>query len=83
MDNRDHWRVFCPRLHVEGDLDRVAHRFDRLEDLLRDLRVEGYVNVPHVLPPEVVEPLRDCILLLHGAGIPLPFAFVYDEFWLV
>lgn len=50
MDNRDHWRVFCPRLHVEGDLDRVAHRFDRLEDLLRDLRVEGYVNVPHALP---------------------------------
>jgi len=83
VDNRDRWRGFCPRLHVEGDLDRVVHRFDRLEELLGDLRVEGYVNVPNVLPPAVVEPLRDCIHLLHRSGIPLPFAFLYDEFWLV
>jgi len=83
VDNRDHWRVFCPRLHVEGDLHRAVHRFEQIEDLLHDLRVEGYVNVPDVLSAVLIEPLRDCIDLLHRAGIPLPFAFVYDEFWLV
>ena len=83
MDHREYWRGLCPRLHVEGNLDRAEHRFERLDELLGDLRVEGYVHVPDVLPPEVVGPLGDCIQLLHTAGIPLPFAFVYDEFWLV
>lgn len=83
MDDREQWQARCPRLHVEGDLDWSAQQFERIEELLGDLRVEGYVHVPDVLPPTVVEPLRDCIHLLHGSGIPLPFAFVYDEFWLV
>lgn len=83
VDSLDQWRGFFPRLHVEGDFYRSGHRFDRIEELLGDLRVEGYVNVPDVLPAAVVEPLRDCIQLLHRSGIPLPFAFVYDEFWAV
>lgn len=83
MDHREHWRGLCPRLHVEGDLDRAGHRFGRIDELLGDLRVEGYVHVPDVLPPEVVAPLRDCIKSLHGSEIPLPFAFVYDELWLI
>lgn len=83
MDDREQWQARCPRSHVEGELDWSAQQFERIEELLGDLRVEGYVHVPDVLPPTVVKPLRDCIHLLHGSGIPLPFAFVYDEFWLV
>jgi hypothetical protein len=83
VDDLEQWRGFCPQLHVEGGLPTAAYEFDGIEELLSDLRIEGYVHVPDVLPTSVVEPLRDCVQLLHRSGIPLPFAFVYDEFWLV
>ena len=83
VDSIDHWRHLCTALHIEDGAARFEHQFDHIEELLSDLRVEGYVHVPDVLPKTVVEPLRDCIELLHRSGIPLPFAFVYDEFWLV
>jgi hypothetical protein len=83
VDNIAHWRRLCTALHIEAAHERTGHRFDQIEELLHDLRIEGYVQVPDVLPRAVVDPLRDCIELLHRSGIPLPFAFVYDEFWLV
>lgn len=82
VDSVEQWRGMCPALHVEGVPNADVHQFDGIEELLGDLRVEGYVQVPDVLSTAVVEPLRDCIELLHRSGIPLPFAFVYDEFWL-
>ena len=33
------------------------------------------------MPPTFVDPLRECVKCLHERRIPLPFAFVYDEFW--
>lgn len=81
VDSIEQWRGLCPALRVEGAADRPAYQFGRLGDLLGDLRVEGYVQVPDVLGSATVEPLRDCVQLLHRSGIPLPFAFVYDEFW--
>ena len=83
VDSLDQWRGFCPRLRIEGGISRPGHRFDRIGELLGDLRVEGYVHVPDVLAPAEVEPLRGCVELLHRSGIPLAFAFVYDEFWSV
>lgn len=83
VDSIEQWQGLCPSLHIEGGLNRPTYRFDRLGELLDDLRTEGYVQVPDVLASATVEPLRDCIQLLHRSGIPLPFAFAYDEFWLV
>ena len=48
---------------------------------MNDLRVEGYVNVPGVVPKTTYVPLRECVARLHERRIPLPFAFVYDEMW--
>lgn len=83
VDSIEHWRQMCPALTVEGGPEPAEHRFEKIGELLDDLRVEGYVHVPDVLPAAVFEPLRDCVTVLHRSGIPLPFAFVYDEFWLV
>lgn len=83
VDSLQQWRGMCPRLNIEGDYAPNIYQFEGIEELLSDLRVEGYVQVPDVLPHAVVEPLRECVELLHRSGIPLPFAFVYDEFWLV
>ena len=82
VERLEHWRALCPALHVEGELGRPAFEIGNVNDLVGDLRLEGYVNVPGVLGKSVFEPLRDCIATLHRAGIPLAFAFVYDEFWL-
>ena len=73
VDSIEQWRGLCPALHVEGAIEQPAYRFDRLVDLLGDLRIEGYVQVPDVLGSATVEPLRDCVQLLHRSGIPLPF----------
>jgi len=48
---------------------------------MKDLRVEGYVNVPGVVPKTAYVPLRECVSRLHERRIPLAFAFVYDEMW--
>ena len=82
VDNIDQWRGLCPELHVEGNLDRTSYHIGDMPELLSDLRVEGYVQVPDVLPRSLFGPLADCVSLLHRSGIPTPFAFIYDEFWM-
>ena len=82
VERLEHWRALCPALHVEGEFGRPAFEIGDVNELVGELRLEGYVNVPGVLGKSVFEPLRDCIATLHRAGIPLAFAFVYDEFWL-
>jgi SAM-dependent methyltransferase len=77
----EHWRALCPTLHVEGGMPRPAFAIGDVDELVGQLRLEGYVNVPGVVEESVFEPLRDCIATLHRAGIPPAFAFVYDEFW--
>lgn len=81
-DNIEHWRALCPGLHVESDVQRKKYAICDLNELLSDLRIEGYVNVPGVLPESVYEPLRDCLATLQQVQIPLAFSFVYDEMWL-
>lgn len=82
IDSLDGWRSLCPALGIEAG--RVGTRFVAGDpgDLIDQLRVEGYVHVPGMLPETTVAPLRECIALLDRSGIPPPFAFVYDEFWL-
>jgi hypothetical protein len=48
---------------------------------MNDLRIEGYVNLPGVVPKAAYVPLRECVARLHERRIPLAFAFVYDEMW--
>lgn len=82
VDDVAQWRSLCPDLNVESSRGRQSFAVGALDEHLYNLRVEGYVHIPDVLPASFVAPLRDSIALLHRIGIPLPFAFVYDEFWL-
>jgi hypothetical protein len=50
--------------------------------LLANLKREGYVQVPGALPETTVAPIRYAVSTLFQRGIPLAFAFVYDELWL-
>ena len=80
-ENIDFWRGLEPNLRIEGG--RATPKFDvgSVETLMKDLRVEGYVNAPGVVPKTTYMPLRECVARLHERRIPLPFAFVYDEMW--
>jgi hypothetical protein len=82
-ESTDYWRSLEPKLSIEGE--RAAPKFDvgDVDQAMKDLRVEGYVNLPGVVPKNVYVPLRECIARLHERRIPLPFAFVYDEMWQV
>lgn len=75
------WRELEPALHVEGKAPAPSFELGDVGELMNNLRFEGYVNVPDVIPPAAVDDLRRCVAHLHEQAIPLPFAFVYDEFW--
>jgi hypothetical protein len=75
------WRALRPALSVESGSPAPAFDLGDVQALMRTLRFEGYVNAPGVVPPDVYAPLRECVECMHERRIPLPFAFVYDEFW--
>ena len=76
-----YWRALRPELSIETAEPRDKFDVPNAVDLMAQLRFEGYVSVPAVVPPEVVSALHACVKCLHERGIPLPFAFVYDQFW--
>lgn len=82
FDDIEQWRSLCPDLHVEEGPPQPEFRLDDIQELVREIRIEGYINVPNVLPESLFRPLRECVEHLHNSGILLPFSFVYDEFWL-
>jgi len=77
------WRALCPDLRIEAPHSQGGFRLGNVAALMKQLRFEGYVNVSGVVPEKLVARLRGCIAKLHERGIPLAFAFVYDESWQV
>ena len=80
------WRDFAHALHVvdaaflktQGVFDVDAASIENGRALL--IR-EGYFQIP---PPNWGLPIADMAALvvrLDGAGLPVPFSFMYDEFW--
>jgi len=81
VDDVEFWRQLYPEFNIDADLapDRFPVRDP--DALLERIRVEGYVRVPGVVPDETVAATRRCIERLYEAGIPVAFAFLYDELW--
>lgn len=82
-ENIEFWRGLCPELTIEQTSEPPHADLGDEKELFARLRYEGYINVPAVLAPSIVAPLRDCIARMHEQQIPLAFAFVYDQFWRV
>jgi len=86
--NRDFWQKNDIHLHVD-DKDYIkAQEFLITDDPLYKninnlINVEGYFQLD---PPDWNLPLESMSNLVSGLvqkGLPAPFAFVYDEFWLM
>ena len=82
-ENIAFWRELEPSLSIEGTNSPDAFALGDIPTLMEQLRFEGYVNLPGVLPEKLVAAMRNCVANLHARSIPLAFAFVYDEAWQV
>lgn len=81
-ERRDFWRALAPGMSIEGGCGPAPAALGEIDPMLANLKREGYVQVPDVLAESTIAPIRDTVSTLFGLGIPLPFAFVYDELWL-
>ncbi|MCC6647102.1 MAG: phytanoyl-CoA dioxygenase family protein [Polyangiaceae bacterium] len=82
-ERRGFWEELAPGLGIDEARHAAPALVPDPDALCRVLRREGYINAPDVVPREVTEPLTLAVKALHRAGIPLPFAFVYADFWRV
>lgn len=69
-------------MSIEGGRASTSAAVGDTGPLIADLRREGYIQVPDVVPTSLIAPIRDTVSTFFRMGIPLPFAFVYDELWL-
>src|ERR1043165_2768965 len=81
LDDPQFWLGLQPELHIEHDHDVPEFAVPDPDWMLGHMRAEGYVRVPDVVPERSVTAMRACVEALYERGIPLPFAFVYDELW--
>jgi hypothetical protein len=84
--DRQFWRDFASDMHVE-DVDFMRSQYvfnieDHAANVLRALMLkEGYFQLQ---PQQWNLPLAGMaarVVDLDAAGLPVPFAFIYDEFW--
>lgn len=81
VERREFWHELCPHMSIEGSATSAPAAVGDTGLLLSDLKREGYIQVPGAFTEECTAPIRDAVSTLSQRGIPLPFAFVYDELW--
>ncbi len=79
---REFWRELCPTMSIEDGKPTASAALGDTDPMIVNLKREGYVQEPGVLPESLTAPIRDTVTTFYRLGIPLPFAFVYDELWL-
>src|SRR4051812_35164804 len=79
---REFWRDLCPGMSIEGGSAAEPAAVGDTDLLFANLKREGYLQVPGAFPERSLAPIRAAVSTLFQRGIPLPFAFVYDELWL-
>lgn len=82
VERREFWHQLCPHMSIDGGGRAVPASVGDTGLLMSDLKREGYIQVPDAFAEHATAPIRDAVTTLTQRGIPLPFAFVYDELWL-
>jgi len=83
-----HWQRFAPELHVTDAAYLNAQTVidvgpDAVEALRGLIRAEGYFQLPPQSWDLPLQRMVDTVKKLDADGMPLPFSFVYDEFWVL
>jgi hypothetical protein len=89
ISNVSFWNTLAPDLHVYDAAFSNSVNFVNIDsdvaNYLRNLiTIEGYIQLdPLDFSPVSLEKMVEVVDKLHTLGLPLPFAYMYDEFWLV
>ncbi|MEQ8250005.1 MAG: phytanoyl-CoA dioxygenase family protein [Oceanibaculum nanhaiense] len=86
--NQEYWKALCPGLHVAdrasvGNLQTIGLDEESAAAIRNLLVREGYIHAPQVEWGIDFTKLSDAVSNLVGKRIPPPFAYIYDEFWIV
>lgn len=83
------WNDLCFDLHVESadfiqtNIAPLDIDSDPIQVLIDQMKKGGHIHIHRANWPIWFSTLAQLVTKLHNASIPLNFAFVYDEFWLV
>jgi hypothetical protein len=88
IDNIQNWRDFAPNLHVFDENFLQGQKVFRLDDATKEqvsqkIKLEGYFQLPKQQWEIDFKLLVDLIFRLKIQKIPTPFAFIFDEYWLI
>jgi hypothetical protein len=80
------WREFAADLHVQDTSFLQSQTFWNLDEgsiatLKEIIKVEGYFQLPAQQWDLPIARMAQLIQQLESNGLPLPFSFMYDEFW--
>ena len=80
------WKRVYPRLRItEGAPITASCPYQlsaaEIAGQLSLLKYDGYLQVESLIDPPTIRVLAACVRRLDRLGIPVVFAFVYDEFW--
>jgi len=82
LERREFWLDLCRDMSIEGGALAANPDVGDIDVLFSNLKREGYIQAPGAMPKECITPIRTAISTLFQQGLPLAFAFVYDEPWL-
>lgn len=81
--SQDFWSKLVPELSAlpHNQVERLEFSDETRAGYRKLLIREGYVQMPPLLPPELIQRLKACVQKLHAEGLPPVFGFVYADFW--
>jgi len=79
----EYWLSQIPGMSIEQSRGKpvIAIGEELAAQFQENVHREGYFQCEGALTPDIIAPLRECVLRLQSIGCPLAFAFVFDEFW--
>jgi hypothetical protein len=86
ISNPQWWKDLAPNLHVHDVGFLQSQEIMGIDDasaatLQELIRKEGYFQLPPQQWPLQMDEMVAVVKRLNDMGMPLPFSFVYDEFW--
>lgn len=88
IENESFWSELAPNFHI-GDTDFLNRQRvfsingQSKENLQKTILTEGYIQLPALQWELPIAEMEELVKNLDTKGIPLPFTFVYDEYWLL
>ena len=88
LSNKDFWLELAPDLHIyDSDfvqntkiLDIDSNNITTIKELIIE---EGYVKFEQLFNNQYFNEMKVLINKLYELNLPIPFCYIYDEFWLL